>query len=121
MNDGTGQVTITLKDVYQATQTLERSLSDSLGTLNLTMVSIKGHLEQLDTRNAAADELHKEQGERLRKLETAVESAKLPSTLPDYEVRLRALERFKYTLLGAVLVVNTLIALAEYALTHKGA
>jgi len=113
-----GTVTITLKDVYQQTQSLEKSLSGALTTLNLTMLSIKNHLEQLDSRNAAADELHREQSDRIRAAENVLSGANLATVLPDHEVRVRSLERFKYTLLGAVIVINGAAAYIEYLLTH---
>jgi len=113
-----GQVRITLKDVYQQTQSLERSLGDSLGALNLTLLGIRAHMEQLDSRNTAADELHREQSDRIRAAENVLSGANLATVLPDHEVRVRSLERFKYTLLGAVIVINGAAAYIEYLLTH---
>ena len=118
--NGDGQVRITLKDVYQQTQSLEKSLGDALGTLNLTMQQIKGHIEQLDTRNSAADQLHVEHAQRIALVETALARADLAVRLPDTEVRVRSLERFKYLLLGAVIVVNGAADWLIYLLTrHK--
>lgn len=120
MEESDGRVSITLKDVYQQTQSLEKSLGDSLATLNLTMVSIKSHLETLDSRNSAADELHREHSDRIRKLEIITDAANSKVTHADYEVRLRGLERFKYTLFGAIIIVNGAIGFIEYLLAHKG-
>lgn len=114
-----GNVQITLKDVYQQTQSLERALSDSLGSLNLTMVSIKSHLETIDNRNSAADELHREQNDRIRKVEEIITAANLVTVIPDVEVRLRTLERFKYTLVGALVLLNGMAVFIEYLLTRK--
>lgn len=119
MAEVTGEVRITLKDVYQQTQSLEKSLSDALGTLNLTMQQIKGHIEQLDSRNTAADLLHVEHGQRITAAEAALAKADLAIRLPDHEVRLRSLERFKYTLFGAVIVVNGAADYLIYLLTHR--
>ena len=118
--DGDGQVRITLKDVYQQTQSLEKSLGDALGALNLTMQSIKDHIGRLDSRNAAADQIHVEHAGRLTKIENVVLSAQPEATHKDFEVRIRSLERFKYTLFGAVIVVNAAAAFIEYLLIHKG-
>ena len=115
-----GEVRITLKDVYQQTQSLEKSLSGSLGTLNLTMVAIQGHLGQLDTRNAAADQLNKEHGDRLTAAERILVAADLPVAMRDYEVRVRSLERFKWALMGALVLANGAAFIIEYLLTHKG-
>lgn len=117
--DATGEVRITLKDVYQQTQSLEKSLGDALGTLNLTMQQIKGHIETLDSRNAAADQLHVEHAQRITLVETSLAKADLAVRLPDTEVRVRALERFKYTLLGAVIVVNAAADWLFYLLSHR--
>src|SRR5262244_3301201 len=101
-----GQVRITLKDVYQQTQSLEKSLSDALSALNLTMQSIKSHIEQLDTRNAAADQIHVEHSARISGIQTIIDQAQPVATRTDFETRIRSLERFKFTLLGAVIVIN---------------
>lgn len=118
MAEATGEVRITLKDVYQQTQSLEKSLGDALSTLNLTMQQIKGHIEQLDNRNAAADQIHVEHAQRITATETALARADLAVRLPDHEVRVRSLERFKYLLLGAVIVVNAAADWLVYLLTH---
>lgn len=117
--DSDGQVRITLKDVYQQTQSLEKSLGDALSALNLTMQQIKGHIETLDSRNAAADQLHVEHAQRITTAETTLARADLAVRLPDHEVRLRSLERFKYTLLGAVIVVNAAADWLFYVLSHR--
>ena len=115
-----GLVRITLKDVYQQTQSLEKSLSDSLSALNLTMTQIKAHIDGQDRRNTAADQLHVEHGARLTAVEGILQQAQPISTKADVEIRLRSLERFKYTLLGAVIVINGAAAFIEYLLTHHG-
>ena len=117
--DSDGQVRITLKDVYQQTQSLEKSLSDALSTLNLTMQSIKGHIETLDTRNAAADQIHVEHAGRITKVESVLLAAQPEAMKTDFEIRIRSLERFKYTLFGAVIVVNAAAAYIEYLLIHN--
>ena len=117
MEDGS-HVTIGLKDVYQQVQSMEKTVADAFATLNLTMVSIKGHLEQLDTRNASADQIHVEHGQRIAAAETVLLTANLPAVLPDHETRVRGLERFKYMLLGAVILINGAAALIEYLLSR---
>jgi hypothetical protein len=117
MEDGT--VRITLKDVYQQTQSLEKSLSESLSALNLTMTQIKSHIDGQDQRNAAADQLHVEHGARLTSLEATVNQAQPVKVQADFEARIRSLERFKFTLLGAVIVINGAAAFIEYLLTHR--
>jgi len=117
--NGDGQVRITLKDVYQQTQSLEKSLGDALTTLNLTMQQIKSHIEALDTRNAAADLIHAEHAARLAAAESVLQQAQPVRTQQDHEVRLRSLERFKYTLLGAVVVVNGAADWIFYLLAHR--
>jgi len=120
MPDSAGTVRITLKDVYQQTQSLEKSLYDSLATLNLTMTQIKSHIDSQDQRNAAADQLHVEHGTRLTTVEAILQQAQPITVHNDQETRLRSLERFKYTLLGAVIVINAAAAYIEYLLTHHG-
>jgi predicted component of type VI protein secretion system len=113
-----GQVRITLKDVYQQTQQLEKSLSDSLAALNLTMTQIKAHIAAQDQRNTAADLLQAEHGTRLTAIEATLNQSQPVATHQDQENRIRSLERFKYMLLGAVIVVNTGAAYIEYLLRH---
>lgn len=113
--DTEGTVRITLKDVYQQTQSLEKSLSDSLATLNLTMTQIKSHIAGQDTRNAAADQIHAEHGIRLTTIEAIVAQAQ-PVQLG---ARVASLEKFKYLLLGAIIVLQAAIGVAEYLLAHK--
>ena len=116
--DSDGQVRITLKDVYQQTQSLEKSLGDALSALNLTMQQIKGHIEQLDSRNSAADQIHVEHAARIAQAESVLLTAQPVKTQADHEVRLRSLERFKYTLLGAVVVVNAAADWIFYLITR---
>ena len=117
--DTDGTVRITLKDVYQQTQSLEKSLSDSLATLNLTMTQIKSHIDSQDQRNTAADQLHVEHGARLSAIQTILDQAQPVTVQADHETRLRSLERFKYTLFGAIVVINGAAAFIEYLLSHR--
>jgi hypothetical protein len=118
MPDGDGTVRITLKDVYQQQQSLEKSLGDSLANLNLTMTQIKSHIDNQDQRNVAADQLHAEHGARIAAMQTILDQAQPVVTKTDFETRIRSLERFKYMLLGSVVVINIALGVIEYLLTH---
>ena len=80
-------------------------------------MSIKGYIDQQDTRNAAADQLHVEHGARLAAAEAILQQSQ-PVAMNDFEIRMRSWERFKYTLLGAVVVVNALLGVIEDYATH---
>jgi hypothetical protein len=86
----------------------------------LTMTSIKSHLEMIDSRNTAADQLHTGHGSRLTAMESLLLKAQPETRLADHEVRVRSLERFKYALLGALILVNALGVFIEYLLTKHG-
>lgn len=116
--DDDGQLRFTIKDLYQQQQVLERTLADSLGALNVTLTAIRGHLEQVDTRNTAADQIHAEHAERIRATEQLVDRAGVATVIPDHEVRMRSLERFRWTLLGAVIAINALATVIEYLATR---
>lgn len=113
-----GTVQITLKDVYQQQQAIERTLSDSLNGLNLTMQQIRSHIEQLDTRNAAADQIHVEHASRLAKVESVIAEAQPVKTLEGYGSRIASLEKFKYLLIGALIFINAIAVFVEYLLSH---
>ena len=124
--DSDGQVRITLKDVYQQTQSLEKtfgdrtvslekSLSDSLASINLTMQDIRGHIDSQDKRNTSADQLHTEHGTRL----TAVEAVLAQSQPVQLGERVTSLERFKFTLLGAIVALQAVFGAVEYLIVHK--
>jgi hypothetical protein len=126
-NDGT--VRITLKDVYQQTQSLEktfgdrtvqleRSLSDSMNSLNLTMQDIRLHIDTQDKRNASDDQLHSDYSRRLSSLEGVVQQVQPVSSHAEYDNRLQSLERFKYVLIGAMIALQAVVGLAEYLLLH---
>lgn len=119
MAEAIGEVRITLKDVYQQTQSLEKSLGEALNNLNLTMQQVRSHIERLDSRNTAADLLHVEHGQRISAVETTLNKADLTVKLPDHETRVRSLERFKYMLFGAVVVVNGIADWVFYVISHR--
>lgn len=79
---------VTLKDVYTSQQQIERRLADTLGELKITLTTINSHLSGLDQRNAAADELHKEQGRRLDRLERVIDAGHVEGL----DARVRQLE-----------------------------
>jgi predicted component of type VI protein secretion system len=113
-NDGT--VRITLKDVYQQTQSLEKTLSDSMSSLNLTMQDIRGHIDSQDKRNTSADQLHAEHGARITAMEAMLQQAQ-PVQLG---ARVTSLERFRYTFLGAIVTLQAAVGLVEYLVLHHG-
>ena len=113
---GTAKTLALLVGVHS--QSLEKSLGDSMGALNLTLQQIKGYIDGQDKRNTAADQLHAEHGTRITAMEATLNQAQPVATKADTEVRLRSLERFKYTLLGAVVVVNAAAGFIEYLATH---
>ena len=87
-----GRVEITIRDVYDAQQDSSRQLT-AIGT----------QLATLTTR-----------------VDTRLDSGQ--ATMADHEARLRALERFRYTLLGAAVaasaISSALAALIVWALGH---
>lgn len=85
-----GEVRITIKDLYMAQKQYEGKLVDSdkklgeaLGDLRITLISIQSHLQGLDTRNAAADELHREHGRRLSEVERVIDQSGVRSLRED--------------------------------------
>lgn len=79
--NGNGDFRITLKDVYQGQQESARQLTDTMHSLETTMVRINSHLDGVDTHNAASDVIH-----------------------ADFEQRLRGLERWRYALPASIVL-----------------
>ena len=66
---------VTVKDLWHAQQTQTDRLADAINAVERTLERLTGHLDSIDQRNQRADK-----------------------TLADYESRIRALERWRYTL-----------------------
>lgn len=88
------------------------------------------HMERIDTRNLTADQLHSDHETRLRTLEK-IDAAGLDKLTTEVEAlgrlglaevpgRVSALEKFRWTLTGALVAVQVLIGVLEYVLLgHK--
>lgn len=90
---------ITLKDLYQSQQTIDRRLAETFADLKVTLVKIQTHLDTVDQRNQAADELHREHGRRIGEVERVIDMTGVRSLREDrqriadaFEARLRKLE-----------------------------
>jgi len=66
---------VTIKDLWQSQQSQTDRLTSALQAVERTLERLTGHLDAIDQRTLSADR-----------------------TLQDYEVRLRALERWRYAL-----------------------
>lgn len=81
VQEGDGSVRITLKDVYDSNQALTERVADSFAQLNLTLAHLTAHLDKIDQRNNAADQIHLEHSTRIRALEDAqISSETIAST-----------------------------------------
>lgn len=94
-----GGLRITLKDLYQSQQTIDRRLAETFADLKITLAKIQTHLDNVDQRNMAADELHREQGRRIGEIERMIDISGLRTMREDrqrltdaFEMRLRRLE-----------------------------
>lgn len=94
-----GEVRITIKDLYMAQRQYESRLADSdkklselMTDLRVTLIGIQTHIANVDTRNAAADELHREHGRRLSEMERVVDSSGVRSLREDRASALLAVE-----------------------------
>ena len=72
---------VTIKDLWQSQQSQTDRLADAIGSVEKTLERLTGHLDSIDQRNAGADRM-----------------------LADFETRIRALERWRYTLPASVVV-----------------
>ncbi len=72
-----------------------KDLLDELKGLRGDLTRVLVHMESVDTRNQGADRVH-----------------------ADHEVRLRALERFRYTLAGLAVIGGAVSGYAGYVLGH---
>ena len=66
-----GSVRITLKDVYETNQLLASQVASAFADLRVTLANLGHHLESIDARNGAADQLHSDMSRRLSELEQA--------------------------------------------------
>ena len=88
--------TVTIKDLWQSQQAQTDRLAEAINSVDRTLERLTGHLDAIDTRNAAADR-----------------------TLLDYESRLRALERWRYALpTSLVLGLGSAVAAVLAAIHH---
>lgn len=91
-------VTITLVDVYRAVEDLRSEI-----------VKVTTHMERVDQRNLSADQLHSDHEARLRALER-IDADGLHALYG----RVGALEKFRYTLAGALALFTLLLSVAGY-------
>ena len=91
---------ITMADLYQAIMAMKNDLTRSLAKL-----------EVIESRNTDADRLHTDHESRLRALEGAV-----PRGL---EARVMALEKFRYLILGALVVIQALGVVIQLVITGR--
>lgn len=89
------QMQITLKDVWIQQQAMGDKLADQLGRLNDTISKLLGHMEVIDNRNIAADNQHR-----------------------DFDNRIRALERFRWTMAGVSVVGGIAASFVGYLIGH---
>lgn len=105
-----GNLQIVLSQLLTSNQAIQ---SDVAG-MKEQLVRVAVHLERVDTRNEAADRLHSDHESRLRILErldiTAFEK------LSD---RVSSLERWRYMMGGALVVLEVASTLALYLLLHR--
>lgn len=90
---------VTIGDLYRELVGMRGDLTRSLSKL-----------EVIESRNSDADRLHADHEARIR----AVEGA-LPSSL---EGRIMALEKFRWQLVGALVVINVLAVVVEQLLSR---
>lgn len=83
---------VTIKDLWQSQQVQSDRLADAINSVEKTLERLTGHLESIDQRNIVAD--------RERQ---------------DLEMRLRALERWRYALPLSLLLATGSIAAAVVA------
>ena len=86
-----------MADLYNAIMAIKTDLTRSLSKL-----------EVMESRNGDADRLHADHEARVRALENAV-----PSSL---EMRIMALEKFRWQIAGALVVIQVLAVVIEYFL-----
>lgn len=91
-------------------------MGDSMGALNLTLVEIRNHLEKVDARGAASDEIHRDHATRLRSLEDShVSQTAFDAAIETYKAQARAAMR---TAIGAgIAALGTLAAFL--GIVHK--
>lgn len=93
---------ITLRDVYIRVT----DISSQLGILSSNLQRTEDKIED-GIKQRADHEI------RIRTLE------KTPIPVTDWEVRIRSLERFKYLLLGALILINGSVVVIEYFLSRR--
>jgi hypothetical protein len=114
--DDRAAVVITLKDVYESSQALTARVADSFTELRLTLQDISHHLHDVDSRNQAADEIHKDHGTRLRALEDAqVSSAAVGAATDKAEL---ARQQSRWALVAAVISAAGVMASLLGLLPH---
>lgn len=99
-------IEITLRDVYAE----QRHTTEQLTAIGTQLATFTIRVDaRLDSGQTKLDD-HEQ---RLRLIEAA---PKLPA---DHEARLRALEKFRFTLVGAVLALQACAVVVEYLLSRK--
>ena len=106
------RIEITLRDVYSE----QRHTTEQLTSIGTQLATLTTRVDaRLDTGQHRLDD-HEQ---RMRVVEAHPENA---GVVTDHENRVRALERFRFTLMGAAAAFGALSAsltlLIEYALTH---
>lgn len=104
---------VTIADLYRA-----------LVDMHTDVTRVLTKMERVDERNHQADQLHADHEGRIRTAEheigravSAVES--LTAKGADQEGRMRSLEKFRWQVVGALVVINALAVVIEWALSHR--
>ena len=92
---------VTIGDLYRELVGMRGDLSRSLSKL-----------EVIESRNNDADRIHNDHESRLRTAEAAI-----PTGL---EGRMMSLEKFRWQVAGALLIINALAVVVEWALSRHG-
>lgn len=104
---------ITIADLYRV-----------LVGLQDTMSKLAAHIERIDGRNETADRIHADHESRIRMAEqlaaqTATNTTQLVKDGGDQEGRMRALEKFRWQIAGALIVLNALAVVVEWLIWSK--
>lgn len=99
-------VSITLVDVYREVTGMRTDLA-----------KVSTHMERVDTRNEAADLLHKDHEDRLRGLEK-LDADAIKDTVHELRGKVSDLEKFRWMLMGMFVTLQILAGLVEYWLLH---
>jgi hypothetical protein len=104
---------ITVKDLFV-----------ELKGMHSDLTRVLTHMERVDERNRQADQLHTDHEGRLRTAEHEVQAltGKVDGLIKDgadQEGRMRSLEKFRWQVVGALLVINALAVIVEWILFNR--